>query len=86
MKIECWAIGKSNESYVTEGVNDFTKRIENYYPIEWRLFSQKKNAGSLSPQKLKQEEAELILASLKSESWLVLFRVGEMTALKDLFF
>jgi len=71
MKIECWAIGKTNESYVTEGVNDFTKRVENYYPIEWRLFSQKKKAGSLSPQKLKQEEAELILASLKPEDWLV---------------
>jgi|SRR5450432_1632304 23S rRNA (pseudouridine1915-N3)-methyltransferase len=71
MKIEFWAIGKTNESYVAEGVKDFTKRIENYYPIEWRLFSQKKNTGSLPGQKLKQEEAELILASLKPDDWLV---------------
>ncbi|HMC87579.1 MAG TPA: 23S rRNA (pseudouridine(1915)-N(3))-methyltransferase RlmH [Chitinophagaceae bacterium] len=71
MKIECWAIGKPHESYVAEGVNDYTKRIENYYPIEWRLFSLKKNAGSLSQQILKQEESALIIASLKPEDWLV---------------
>lgn len=71
MKIECWAIGKSHESYVSAGVHDFTKRIENYYPFEWRLFSVKKNTGVLSPDKLKQEESEMISASLKPEDWLV---------------
>jgi len=71
MKIECWAIGKPNESYVDEGVKDFTKRIENYYPFEWRLFNVKKNAGSVSPEKLKHEESLLIAALLKPEDWLV---------------
>jgi 23S rRNA (pseudouridine1915-N3)-methyltransferase len=71
MKIECWAIGKPHESYVEEGVNDFTKRIENYYPVEWRLFNIKKNSGSIDPEKLKYDESLLILGSLKSEDWLV---------------
>jgi 23S rRNA (pseudouridine1915-N3)-methyltransferase len=71
MKIECWAIGKPHESYVAEGVNDFTKRIENYFPVVWKLFSTKKNAGTLSPQKLKQEESALIMNALKPEDWLV---------------
>ncbi len=71
MKIECWAIGKPHESYVDEGVKDFTKRIENYYPVEWRLFNVKKNAGSLTPEKLKHEESLLITGSLKTEDWLV---------------
>jgi 23S rRNA (pseudouridine1915-N3)-methyltransferase len=71
MKIECWAIGKPHESYVDEGVKDFTKRIENYYPIEWRLFNLKKNSGSLSPEKLKHDESLLIVDSLKPEDWLV---------------
>ena len=71
MKIECWAIGKPHESYVYEGVKDFTKRIENYYPVEWRLFNIKKNSGSVDPEKLKHEESLLILGSLKSEDWLV---------------
>jgi 23S rRNA (pseudouridine1915-N3)-methyltransferase len=71
MKIECWAIGKPHESYVEKGVDDFTRRIGNYYPIEWRLFSLKKNAPTLSPQKLMQEESTLILAALKPDDWLV---------------
>jgi 23S rRNA (pseudouridine1915-N3)-methyltransferase len=71
MKIECWAIGKPHESYVDEGVKDFTKRIENYYPFEWRLFNLKKNAGSVSPEKLKHDESLLILDLLKPEDWLV---------------
>jgi 23S rRNA (pseudouridine1915-N3)-methyltransferase len=71
MKIECWAIGKAHESYVAEGVMDFTKRIGNYFPVEWQLFNLKKNAGTLNPQKLKEEEKSLILAALKPDDWLV---------------
>jgi 23S rRNA (pseudouridine1915-N3)-methyltransferase len=71
MKIECWTIGKQDESYISEGVQDFTKRIGNYYPIEWRLFSLKKTVATYTPQKLKQEENELIQAALKPEDWLV---------------
>ncbi|HEY4935204.1 MAG TPA: 23S rRNA (pseudouridine(1915)-N(3))-methyltransferase RlmH [Puia sp.] len=71
MKIECWAIGKTHELYVAQGVNDFTQRIGNYYPVEWRLFSLKKNTGSHSQQKLKQEEKTLIQAALTPEDWLV---------------
>ena len=71
MKIECWAIGKNHESYVKEGVNDFTRRIENYYPMEWRLFSLKKKLESGMPEKLKMEESAMILAALRPEDWLV---------------
>jgi 23S rRNA (pseudouridine1915-N3)-methyltransferase len=71
MKIECWAIGKPHDSYVEEGVSDFTKRIGNYYPIEWQLFNVKKNSGSLGEEKLKDEEKQLILSALKPDDWLV---------------
>jgi len=71
MKIECWAIGKLHELIVSHGVNDFTQRIGNYYPVEWRLFCLKKNAAVYTQQKLKQEENALIQAALKPEDWLV---------------
>jgi 23S rRNA (pseudouridine1915-N3)-methyltransferase len=70
MKIECWAIGKPHEPYVVEGVKDFTQRVGNYYPIEWRLFNLKKNTGS-SQQKIKEAESTLISAALKPDDWLV---------------
>jgi 23S rRNA (pseudouridine1915-N3)-methyltransferase len=71
MKIECWAIGRPHESYVENGVDDFTRRIGNYYPVEWRLFGAKKNNGVLPPQKLMQEESALVLAALRADDWLV---------------
>jgi 23S rRNA (pseudouridine1915-N3)-methyltransferase len=71
MKIECWAIGKPHESYVSEGVRDFTKRIGNYYPIDWQLFQVRKNSGTVSAQKSKEEEKLLILSALKPDDWLV---------------
>lgn len=71
MKIECWAIGKPHESYVSQGIIDFTQRIGNYYPVEWRLFNQKKSSAALSPLKLKQEEGALVQTTLKTGDWLV---------------
>jgi 23S rRNA (pseudouridine1915-N3)-methyltransferase len=71
MKIECWAIGKIHEPYVDIGVNDFTQRIGNYFPVEWRLFNSKKNTGNISMQKQKQDESILILAALKPDDWLI---------------
>jgi 23S rRNA (pseudouridine1915-N3)-methyltransferase len=71
MKIECWAIGKAHETYVWEGVMDFTKRISNYFPVDWQLFNLKKSPGTASPQKWKEEEKLMILSALKPEDWLV---------------
>jgi 23S rRNA (pseudouridine1915-N3)-methyltransferase len=71
MKIECWAVGKPHEHYISQGVKDFTDRIQNYYPMEWRLFSLKKSTGTPSPSKLKQEESEMLLSMLRPDDYLV---------------
>jgi 23S rRNA (pseudouridine1915-N3)-methyltransferase len=71
MKIECWAVGKSHEGYISQGVNDFTSRIQNYYPIEWRLFNIKKTVSTLTPFKLKQGEAGIIMSALHADDFLV---------------
>jgi|SRR5450432_4269612 len=71
MKIECWALGKPHESYVLQGVNDFTDRIQHYYSMEWRVFNLKKNAGSDTIQKIKEEESALLEAAIKPGDYLV---------------
>ena len=55
MKIQCWSIGKNHESYVKEGVEDFTRRIGKYFPVEWNLIPTPKNAGMLSEMDLKKK-------------------------------
>lgn len=72
MKLECWSIGKQHETYVKEGIELFTKRISHYYPIEWKIVPNIKNAASFSQDLLKDKEGEVVLSSLKKEHLLIL--------------
>ena len=71
MKIQCWSIGKNHESYVKEGIEDFTRRISKYFPVEWNIIPTPKNAGMLSEMDLKKKEGETILEWLKKDDYLV---------------
>ena len=71
MKISIWAIGKNNEPYVKEGIEDFTKRISRYFPVEWNIIPVPKNAGMLSEMDLRKKEAETILQWLRPDDFLV---------------
>jgi 23S rRNA (pseudouridine1915-N3)-methyltransferase len=71
MKLHFWAIGKNNELYVKEGVDDFTKRISNYYPVEWNIIPVPKNAGMMSEMDLKKKEGEMILDWLNKDDYLI---------------
>lgn len=85
MKIQFWSIGKNHEPYIKQGVEDFTKRISNYFPIEWKLIPSPKNAGSLSEDDLKRKEAELVTAALAREDYLVILdEKGKMINSKGL--
>lgn len=72
MKIQLWSIGKQNESYVHEGIQLFTKRINNYFPVEWKIIPPLKNASTLAALEMKEKEGELVLNQLKKEDYLIL--------------
>ena len=72
MKILFKAIGKAHEPFVKDGIDLFTKRISNYFPVEWQIISMPKNAGVLNEPTLKKKEGEIILQSLHKEDYLVL--------------
>ena len=71
MKFQFWSIGKNNESYVKSGVEDFTKRISNYFKVEWTIIPVPKNAGMMSEVDLKKKEGEMILQWLEKDDYLV---------------
>jgi len=71
MKIWFWSIGKANDSYIKEGVTEFTKRISKYFPVEWTIIPVPKNAGMLSEMDLKKREGETILQWLKPDDYLI---------------
>ena len=71
MKINFWAIGKANETYVKEGVELFTKRISHYYPVEWKIFAAAKQKGSLAEDEIKKNEANIVLNALQYDDILI---------------
>ena len=71
MKISFWSVGKNNESYIKEGVEEFTRRIARYYKVEWNIIAVPKNAGLMSETELKKKEGEIILSGIRKDDYLV---------------
>ena len=72
MKIHFWSIGKNHESFIKEGVEQFTKRISNYFTVEWKIIPMPKNAGIMDPAMLKIKEGEVLAALIAKEDYVVL--------------
>jgi 23S rRNA (pseudouridine1915-N3)-methyltransferase len=71
MKIQLWSVGKAHDPYIQSGVETFTQRIGNYYPVQWHIIPTPKNAGMLSEMDLKKKEAAVILDFLQKDDFLV---------------
>jgi len=71
MKISFWSIGKANEAYIKEGVEEFTRRISKYFKVKWTIIPVPKNAGMMSEMDLKKKEGEMILEWLRQDDHLV---------------
>jgi 23S rRNA (pseudouridine1915-N3)-methyltransferase len=72
MRIELWSFGKTHESYVKSGIEEFTKRVNHYFKTEWILIPTSKNTGMLSELDLKKKEGAIILDWLGPDDYLVL--------------
>ena len=71
MKLSFWSIGKNNETYVREGVEEFTNRISKYFKVKWTIIPVPKNAGMMSEMDLRKKEGEMILDWLEKDDYLV---------------
>ncbi|MCU0395154.1 MAG: 23S rRNA (pseudouridine(1915)-N(3))-methyltransferase RlmH [Chitinophagaceae bacterium] len=85
MKIILWSVGGKHESYVSEGIETFTRRIAHYFPCEWKLVPSPKNAASLSLSDLKDAESRTLLQALDPVDYVVLLdERGRMLTSPDL--
>ncbi|MBX2924710.1 MAG: 23S rRNA (pseudouridine(1915)-N(3))-methyltransferase RlmH [Chitinophagaceae bacterium] len=84
MKILLLSVGKSHDAYIQQGVEEFTRRLNKYYPSEWQLISPPKHAASLSGNELKKQEAALILQQIQADDFLVLMdeRGGQLSSVE----
>ncbi len=79
MKFQFWTIGKNHEPYVKAGIEDFTKRISKYFPVQWNVIPVPKNAGMMSEMELKKKEGEMVMDFLQKDDYLILLdEAGKM--------
>ena len=85
MKIYFWSVGKAHEGYVKSGVDDFSKRISNYFKQDWEIIPPLKEASNLSETELKKKEGGIILNKLQKDDFLVaLDERGKQISSEDL--
>lgn len=70
MKIQLLCTGKENGLNIKTGIVEFTRRINYYYPVEWKFIPTPKNSTGLPEKELKAKEAAWILESLKKDDFL----------------
>jgi 23S rRNA (pseudouridine1915-N3)-methyltransferase len=72
MKVEFWCIGKTDETYLLEGINKYSKRLTNYLSFEYKEFSFARSKKAATPIQHKEAEKEELLKILKPTDFLVL--------------
>jgi 23S rRNA (pseudouridine1915-N3)-methyltransferase len=65
-------VGKAHDSYVKEGIEEFTKRLNRYFKTEWVILPVPKQAAMLSEMDLRKKESDMILEWLGKDDFLIL--------------
>lgn len=85
MKIQLCSIGRAHESYIQEGIAEFTKRMQRYHNVDWAILNPPKNASVLSETELKKQEAKIVENYLQKDDILILLdEKGKMLSSPDL--
>jgi 23S rRNA (pseudouridine1915-N3)-methyltransferase len=72
MKMRFMSVGKNHESFVKEGIELFTGRLNHYFHAQWEIIPPLKQAGSLSETDMKKKEALSMLERLEPTDYVVL--------------
>ena len=72
MKIVVLAIGKTDENWIQEGIDKYTKRLKHYVSFDFQPIPDIKNRKNLSENQQKEREGDLILKHLLPTDYLIL--------------
>lgn len=73
MNITLILTGKTDNKYISEGVDVYLKRLKHYINFETKIIPDLKNTKKLSEDQQKIKEGELILSRIKNTDILILF-------------
>lgn len=82
MKIILIVIGKTDQAWLTEGINLYANRLAHFGQFELQVIPDIRNTRSMEPQVQKVREGELILKLLQpsDDVWLLDDKGSEMTS------
>jgi 23S rRNA (pseudouridine1915-N3)-methyltransferase len=72
MKIKLIVVGKTEKSYLKEGIAEYAKRLKHYFPFELVETPELKNARKLRTSQIKHAEGELLLKQFVKSDHVVL--------------
>lgn len=72
MKITLLCIGKTDDKFIQEGIDKYTKRLKHYIPFNIVVVPDVKNVKNLSETQQKEKEAELFSKYIQSTDYIVL--------------
>lgn len=88
MKITLICVGKLKEKYLTQGVEEYTKRLSRYCTLEIMELADEKtpdHAGAALEDIIKNKEGERILKFLKEDSYCIALAIeGHMLSSEEL--
>ena len=72
MKVCLLVIGKTDASYIREGIAEYEKRLTRYIPYEMKVLPDVKNAKNLTESLQKEREGEMLLEQFQPGDFVVL--------------
>lgn len=75
MKITLLLVGSTDKKYISEGIEEYQKRLIHYLPFEIRVIPDLKNGRHLSEDQIKEKEGKAILEQVSAGDELVLLDV-----------
>ncbi len=76
MKITLLVVGRTVDSNIIAGINEYTQRVQHFSQFGIEIIPELKNARKLSEAQQKEQEGELIIKSLNSGDYVVLLDEG----------
>ncbi|MBQ0144276.1 MAG: 23S rRNA (pseudouridine(1915)-N(3))-methyltransferase RlmH [Bacteroidales bacterium] len=72
MKISLLTVGRTDISWVREGLDNYASRLSHYVPFSITEIPELKNVSALSQSQIKEREGKLILKALKPSDRVIL--------------
>jgi 23S rRNA (pseudouridine1915-N3)-methyltransferase len=72
MKVQFWVIGKTTDTYLLPGINDYKNRLKRYSQFEYIELPAAKIGKNASEKETKNKEEKAVLEKLQKSDFLVL--------------